>query len=232
MSFGGFFSKWCCCCGARNVDGNAYPEFNYENIIAIGSFENKSMSYGSNIADDFIHVGLTIEEISNSQKRRLGWKLHIGVYYKDIPRAWNIIKDILIRYNIFHAKGMLKDTALREQSKKRGHGREITIYAFNEPPDRDNWNDFLQELDVALKNNNIQKVNPSPACAPLSGYRYISCRCDQGEEDNDYLGYERAIEIAEGSEKEAYNPYGRKPPKFLENLIEFVSPRSLKMEME
>ncbi len=241
MSFGGFFRKWCCCCCSRNdgdvhefgadVSSSKYTELNYENVISVDSIRSKDGLYASYIADNCIHLGSTIEELSESHKARHGWKLHIGVDSQDIPKAWNIIKDILIRYHIFHAKCMLQKTAFQEQNKDNGQGREITIYAFNEPAERNNWDDLLHELDRAIDINHIQEVRPSPACAQLSGYQHISCRCDQGKEDNEYLSHKDAIKLAASSEYETYNPYNRTPPTFLSDLIKTLSPGSLKMEL-
>lgn len=233
MCFCGLFSN---CCNS-NADDNSSSELNYSQVIGSsdGCYSSDNR-YFSDSDDKAIHLRfMTEDESPPTYGLSVGWKLHIGIYYEDIPRAWNIIKDILMCHQIFHAKCMLENTAYQAQTEETGgQGREITIYAFNEPSNRNDWRELVEKIQDALARKDIRGVSPSPACKPFPRYQYISYRCDQGEDDSKYLKHGDAIAIAAAKEEEeeesyAYNPYNRHLPAFLYNLLNTSSLKGLSM---
>ncbi len=242
MSFGGFFKKWRCCCSTKEHDSyesdseeelssDNYAGLNYENIINAVTCNSDDDLYVGYLSFGCIYLGLKAKEILESYKVKFGWKLHIGIHYEDIPKAWTVLKDILIHHEIFQSKYMLQENARKAQTDPNGHGREITIYTFNEPEERNDWNELIRKIEDRLEKIGIRDIETSPACVQLRDCKYISCRCDQGKRDDEYLAYDRAIKKAAKLGTEAYNPHNRKPPVFLEGLIEKSSPKSSKMEM-
>ncbi len=225
MSFCKFFSK---CCSASASDDYIAPELNYEQVVENIFCSSNDNLYFSNIPPDetAIHLRLSKDDETN-YNLNTGWKFHIGVHSSDIPRAWNIIKDILMEYRIFHAKCMLQDSANYEQTRMDGQGREITIYAFNEPDDRNNWFELVHAIEEALKSQNVRAVANSSACDPLPNCHYISYRCDQGEDGTQYLNHEDAIAEAKNNENQVYNPYNKPMPTFLTNLTQILSSEEL-----
>ena len=205
---------WCCffdkCC--RD------DEFTYEKL-AVDALLVGDMYISYADPNNCIHLILKVDEEVDLPS--FGWKLHIGVVWEDIPRAWNAIKDTLIYYRIAHSKFMKKEVAQLEQSGQ-GCGREMSIYVFQQcDPQLIDWAGFLREIEDRLSNARITPTAVSPACAPMLNCRYVSCRCDMNREGG-YLDHNAAIELSRTENVPAWNPYMQthQIPEFLVNLID------------
>jgi hypothetical protein len=163
----------------------------------------------------------------------VGWKFHLNIYWEDIARTWDIVKDIVIHYNIIQTKTLRQNTLRALQERSDGEqGREITIYAFKEP-DNQPWIYIIQLIEQGLASAGIRSVQRSPACRLLPNCQFVSYRCDRKGGISDevcknpnqafkeaYIEYDEAIELAREHRDETHNPYGLAIPPFLSQLIQ------------
>jgi hypothetical protein len=100
------------------------------------------------------------------------WKLHVSVVHEDVPKAWNLISNLFVK---FKSRSGMKVAYLKENTKI-ARGREITIYIykFDEEYRRSSeigqdwsldladehsqqfWFCFIEEVERLLKSNRIR----------------------------------------------------------------------------
>lgn len=122
-----------------------------------------------------------------------GWKFHVGVNDKDLSKAWNIVKEVLIENNIEEFK--VANSACnfsttfpldRHGEPVNQQGKQITIYTNNDPRAGNSrfWEGVLQEIETRLRNANIEPEvyhkNKKTSEYSVPGSTYIRYRNDRG----------------------------------------------------
>lgn len=109
-------------------------------------------------------------------KQDTGWKVHISLSgeNQNIRLAWNLIKDILIKYEIDTAKVLRINCYYPEFQL----GKEITIY---DQPTKFNWQKMLNEITELLNRNNIKPGFLPINDKPINSSHFLSLRCDVDE---------------------------------------------------
>jgi hypothetical protein len=174
---------------------------------------------------------------TDNKRLQVGWKFHIAVNAQDIERAWNLIKDIIIKENIVQTKLIAKEYL--EQMEEAELGREITIYAFKEDDDME-WRPIIDEIEHELATAGIPPgITRCPIGLPIPGRGYFTCRCDQRRVPEQYrymserdfytsnsiskrllyIEIDEAQRIAEETGTQSYNPYDFAVPDFITRLI-------------
>lgn len=144
---------------------------------------------------------------SLTKKHEQGWKFHISIddaindnsddvkngYSNNLARGWNIVKDVLVKYEIYHAKAVKPGCNFSTDLDKAQHGKQITTYQ-NLDARADNpifWGMVLAEIESALiaakvkpcRNNVLNKDLKIPSSNnpdSAGNSQYCSCRNDFG----------------------------------------------------
>lgn len=113
----------------------------------------------------------------------LGWKLHISVAREDIAKAWSIIRDILIKYQVSLIKVTHPKLFMREDlSSAHPEGvarKQFTIYAEHDGFPSEKWQEIMQQIENELKASGVKRADQWPeANQPINGSEYFSYRND------------------------------------------------------
>lgn len=118
---------------------------------------------------------------ANSNKK-YGWKFHISIDNSDqnnMAKAWEVVRDILIKHKIANAKCVRPGYQLGEDQR----GKEITLYAFNEAPGQGvsagRWQAILQEITNGLAVAGVRPGEPPRGDLTIPGSTYCSYRNDE-----------------------------------------------------
>ena len=111
-----------------------------------------------------------------SQESKTGWKFHISVAHEDIPRAWDIVAQAVIDYDISTAK-VVKPPTANEFNKPENPqaGKMITVYNRSESVD---WDAFAHDVEQRLSQQGVQPGHTVKGDRPVSGSQYITYRND------------------------------------------------------
>ncbi len=142
-----------------------------------------------------LFISFTYSSVTTPQ---LGWKAHIGVddsdrngrvmgsdgneilYSENLEKAWNIVKNIAIKYRILSLKVIKPEKTLIKNPQQCG--KQITIYCVFQMDLA--WETIFTEIENELVKNNVKPAPLSPGDKPLLGSAYISYRNDDsGEKD-------------------------------------------------
>ena len=139
-----------------------FKKLDYESLTN-SLIKNKKTStvshpYTALRASDYFHVGYSECDDIGTQ---FGWKLHISIHFENLPKGWNIAKDILVQHHVLHFKVVYPKKLAKEwQENGKDGGAEITIYAHEDDPNK-NWKTILQDIQNALVEHNI-RPGPKP----------------------------------------------------------------------
>lgn len=111
-----------------------------------------------------------------SQESKTGWKFHISVAHEDIPRAWDIVAQAVIDYDISTAK-VVKPPTANEFNKPENPqaGKMITVYNRSESVD---WDAFAHDVEQRLSQQGVQPGHAVKGDRPVSGSQYLTYRND------------------------------------------------------
>jgi hypothetical protein len=140
-------------------------------------------AYASYLYDDKQFIGLARKEFSTADHfaNGDGWKFHLSIHPDDLPKAWDIVSDILMRNNVGAAKVATPENAVKFHDP-RSHlaGKQITIYG----PGNLSWADQMREIEIALRQNNIRpSVQSVVGDRMIPGSRYAGYRNDKAFEN-------------------------------------------------
>ena len=236
------FFKLCCCCSnccdccRQPIDH--FDNFSYRGITEApqlqGTLTYKIFNRG--------RQGIILYNLSRRTPNKgfeVGWKFHIAIDFHDIEKAWDLIKDIIIRENLIQTKLIAKEYL--KQMTEEELGREITLYAFKEEDDM-NWRPIIQEIENVLYTAEISPSRPCSAGQSIPGCRYFTYRCDQKPIPMQfnylserefytsksissrlmYIDIREAQLTARERGSQPYNPYDFAVPDFITRLINRV----------
>ncbi len=177
---------------------NNYAEaFSYENLQSKKYVMHRG--YTATEKGQFFWVA---RDQGNASADKLGWKIHISLDDADInniSKGWNIVKDILIGSNLDYFKVVIPGVKKDQIASNYEIGRQITIYATDDPRVYPN---IIQRItDEFVK----QGVNPGfkpMTDRQVSGSNYFYYRNDD-DGRGVYLPVERAT---------SYNDTGKNDP--------------------
>lgn len=191
-----------------------------ETIPVIGA-KGDRQSYGKNYAaikrDGYVLID-DQKQGTDGPKRigeieKYGWKLHISVDVEQLPEAWSIISNALMKNKITGFKVLapeqVKDPVKVEQAAIQK--KQVTIYQFkNKGVSQEQWLAVIQEIESSLKAAGIRPV-PIPPIAnkEIEGSKYFAYRNDSSANKKSYIGDEDAVAIANASKDrniKDYNP--------------------------
>ncbi len=118
-----------------------------------------------------------------------GWKFHISLDDTDdnktnIANAWNLILDLIYKYQILIAKVSTKEVRLDIIAPNhRTIGKQITIYG-NQSDNPAYWQSFFQEVHHKFVNNAIKPGYLAEGDKQVNGSEFVSYRFDTTYENN------------------------------------------------
>lgn len=130
--------------------------------------------------------------------KKQGWKLHISIYYEDIDKAWDIVKDIFIKYKIASAKVIRPELASDLRTHPVQRGVQMTIY-YHYCPDLD-WPQIIREIEIALKDGGIRPETFSPHNKSIKGSQYVTYR-NSADREGKYVAAEDLSELVDSLKK-------------------------------
>lgn len=170
-------------------------QFSYENyekqrgrpIAARKSFFSSDVEWSGYTRNGFYWLQYSVPVEVRPVPVLFGYKFHVGVDDREgskenLVRAWNLIKDIMIKYNIMRCKVVEPKGHFSTNDIEKQYGKQITIYATEDPRrgDLEFWQTVLQEIESALLSHDI---DPDPSADRNSdlvvrGSQYIRYRND------------------------------------------------------
>ncbi len=242
-----FFKSWCCgccddCCELEQPI-NTFDNFSYRGITEAPLLQRNYTYMVRNQGQQGISLGNRIKITENSCLR-VGWKFHIAVDFRDIEKAWDAIKDIVMEENIMETK-MIPKHYLKRMSQEE-LGREITIYAYREDDSMDWW-PLITKIEAALDAAGVRQGRLCPATLAIPGCKYFSYRCEQRPVPVQYnymtprefytsrsisincmyIDIVMAQIIAQENGTHPANPYDFPVPEFIMRLLNRVEPEIL-----
>jgi hypothetical protein len=124
-------------------------------------------------------------ELEDARRKKFGWKLHVSIDDEDtenLSKAWDIIADILLKYNIYAAKIVRpeeKFSCTEERSIERGN--QITIYSYASPHVK--WETVIKEITENLTKYKIKPGPKSQVNRQISGSNYVTYRNDANKDN-------------------------------------------------
>lgn len=122
---------------------------------------------------------ITFAHESYKLQSEYGWKFHISVNdenFKNVEKAWDILKDILIRHSIKLSKVVRPDFQISIKIPKQ-RGKQITIYQFLNA-ELENWEQILIDITYAFTKNGIEPGHAPISDHPIRGTPYVYYRTD------------------------------------------------------
>lgn len=186
--------------------------FTYSTISKSKFIVDPSASFSSSINDkSFINFGYVGDNPAvlpppGASSIHSGWKLHLAIYDADgdnVAKAWDALKDILINYRIAESKVIKPGISFSQDPIQ--YGKQITIYQFYNP-NRD-WARIVNEIETALRLNDIRPAACSPSDKRIPGSNYISYRNDLDKDNKSNLDAKAAMKTSC-----PYNPFSREDP--------------------
>lgn len=170
-------------------------KFSYENyekrrgrpIATRKSFFSSDVEWSGYARNGFYWLQYSMPVETKPVPVLFGYKFHIGVDDSEgkednLARAWNLMKDIMIKYSIMRCKVVVPEGHFSTNDDERQYGKQITIYATEDPRRGDVrfWQDVLQEIESTFIANNIE---PDPSTdrnndLAVRGSQYIRYRND------------------------------------------------------
>jgi hypothetical protein len=114
------------------------------------------------------------------RSRTDGWKLHILVADPEnsdnLERGWLIVKDQLIKHDIYLTKIITQDNRENLRADTQQVNKTITIYSFKQEKSTQEWQQFVYDTTIALREAQIQN-GPLPLLdSQINGSNYFSYR--------------------------------------------------------
>ncbi len=176
-----------------------------------------------------------------------GWKFHIGIDDRpdtdgkknNLEKGWNIVSDILIAHGVKEFKIVRADQDFYQVKEMDGEiidqrGKQLTIYSYLDPRDQDTffWKKVLQDIETALRLNNITPNMPDNTHEfSVAGSEYIRYRNDaryHGGEEGDDEYYELVENrTTNPNPSNLLNPYENirlHPPGLEDHVIHYLTP--------
>jgi hypothetical protein len=146
--------------------------------IEDGAFIASFFLYEGKFFMHFDYIKKPIEEdFPIADDKQSGWKLHISVddtREDNINRAWDIVKDILIKYRIAKSKVTVPNIHLTDGEEA---GNQFTIYSFT--CIKRAWIKIINEIETALSTNNIKPNGFNQVNRQITGSKYVTYRNDK-----------------------------------------------------
>jgi hypothetical protein len=159
-----------------------YPLF-FPDILDVvyQAFRKKVMSHQGMKVNQFTYL---INESRNTIGTLLpdrGWKFHISLNNTgdNIARGWNIAKKYLIQNKLFQFKVIRDESRSAVVEPEIQAGKAITIYAFFEKLNANEWQIILEQITVDYLNNNILPSLLPIDDIPVKNSSYMSYRNDK-----------------------------------------------------
>lgn len=149
-----------------------------------------------------------------------GWKFQISIndsVENNMEKAWNIIKEIFLRFGFPACKVIKNDVHLDNEFNPWERGKQTTIYTFAGLDGKNDvrlWEILLQSITDELAAAHIEQSYIPCNCKKLSPY--ISYRNDKKAQGG-YLDDEESLRMVEDV-KEAYNPFRNDDPFLVLNI--------------
>jgi hypothetical protein len=234
------FKYYCCCCRCcceEEQPIDYFDDFSYRGITQAPDLQyTDTKPY--RVENQGIHGVSLLNILRNASNTRLqvGWKFHIAINYRDIEKAWNTIRGIIMDANITETKVIPQEYLAR--MSPTALGREITIYAFKEEDGMD-WRPLIEKIETALAVARVREGLLHRATERIPGCRYFSFRCDMKpippcydymqaydfyrdasiSIENMYIDADKAYETAGQRSASPANPYNFEPPPFIVALL-------------
>lgn len=137
------------------------------------------------------------------------WKFHVSVAAGDVPRAWDIVADMLIEKGAGVAAKVAKpETAVRFEDPAQGQsGKMITIYA-RDDHDPAFYKHLIHDIEDAFRKEWIATGPEVQGDRKVNGSLFAYYRSDR-DANGDYID---ASAIGDIPEHQRYNPVGRLDP--------------------
>lgn len=130
----------------------------------------------------------------------VGWKLHLSIDAKDVPRAWNELTDFLIESKFYTFK-VLKPELIADCNDKEDPqaGKAIVVYFSQYQPD---YQFLVEGIERILAKHRIKSGAVVRGDRLISGSKYIYY-CNQTGLDGKYMEAEERLKLPLGQQ---YNP--------------------------
>lgn len=177
------------------------------------SIEERGINYTAHFSSKSGFISVYNEE-KEEGKLGYGWKFRISIKnYKDnLKNGWNVVKDILVDYEINSFKLYMDELELSKAQK----GKQITIYAFDNP-NFNKWEELFTRIEKKLREMRIISDQPVQSDRRVPGSNYISYRNDSNPDEGGGVTAKEAMKKAQktypkNAEEWYYNPYNQKDP--------------------
>lgn len=178
----------------QRIEANPFEYHNLAKITEKDPVHHQNYLAGRSryLGDSFITF-VCEDEATIPVDHSQGLKFHISLpedNQEQYAKAWNLIKDILIRHRVRYFKIVDENTKMSMGDGSQ-RGKDVTIFAqYNPEKSIGAWQELLQEITETLQQNNItpgyRPINSGHrADEPITGSNYISYRYENGAPEVD-----------------------------------------------
>lgn len=179
-----------------DLDTIVYPAtdvnqaFSYENMNDICVQQRREITcdgyrgfYEPFMAQEFVFIQNDRDNDATQtlqRSRKDGWKLHILVAdpqnSNNLERGWLIVKDQLIKHNIYLTKIITQDNREILRADTEQMNKTITVYSFKQEKSAQEWQQFFYDTTIALRDAQIQHGSLPMLDSQIQGSHYFSYR--------------------------------------------------------